>query len=85
MKFINITSARNNLYNLIDQIINTSEPIQIIGKRGNAILISEDDWKAIQETLYLLNIPGMKEELIKGKNTPKNELLDLEDIGWNLD
>lgn len=83
MKVVNVTNARNNLYRLIDEIIISSEPVQITSKRGNAILISEDDWRAIQETLYLINIPGMKESLIKGKNTPKDELL--EDIGWDLD
>ena len=84
MKVINVTNARNDLFNLIDETIISSEPIQIIGKRGNAILVSEDDWKAIQETLYLTNISGMKKSLIEGRNTPKDELLDLEDIGWDI-
>ena len=84
MKVINVTNARNDLFNLIDETIIWSEPIQIIGKRGNAILVSEDDWKAIQETLYLTNISGMKKSLIEGRNTPKDELLDLEDIGWDI-
>lgn len=85
MKVVNVTNARNNLYNLIDETILSSEPIQITGKRGNAILVSEDDWKAIQETLYLTNIPGMKDSLIEGKNIPKEELSDLEDIGWDIE
>lgn len=85
MKVVNVTNARNNLYNLIDETIISSEPIQITGKRGNAILISEDDWRAIQETLYLTNIKGMKESLIEGRNTPKEELVDLEDIGWDIE
>lgn len=83
MKVINVTNARKDLYNLIDETIMSSEPIQITGKRGNAILLSEDDWRAIQETLYLVNIPGMKESLIEGRNTDKDELL--EDIGWDID
>lgn len=83
MKAINVTNARKDLYNLIDETIMSSEPIQITGKRGNAILISENDWRSIQETLYLVNIPGMKESLIEGRNTPKDELL--EDIGWDID
>lgn len=85
MKIVNVTNARNNLYNLIDETILSSVPIQITGKRGNAILVSEDDWRAIQETLYLINIPGMKDSLIEGRNTPKEELLDVEDIGWDID
>ncbi len=83
MKVINVTNARKDLYNLIDETIMSSKPIQITGKRGNAILVSEDDWRAIQETLYLVNIPGMKESLIEGRNTPKDELLG--DIGWDID
>ena len=66
MKTITATEARNNIYNLIDQASDESEPIQITGKRANAILISEEDWRAIQETLYLLSIPGMRESIIKG-------------------
>lgn len=85
MKVVNVTNARNDLYNLIDETIMSSQPIQIKGKRGNAILLSEEDWRSIQETLYLVNIKGMKQALIEGKNTPKDELLDLEDIGWDID
>jgi len=85
MKVVNATNARNNLYNLIDQTIKSCEPIQITSKRGDAVLISYDDWKAIQETIYLLSIPGLKESIIEGNTTPKDELLTLEDIGWDLD
>lgn len=85
MKVVNVTSARNNLYSLIDETNLSSEPIQITGKRGNAILVSEDDWRAIQETLYLVNIPGMKDSLMEGRNTAKEELQDMEDIGWDID
>ncbi len=56
MKTISVTKTRSNLYKLIDEIRESSQPIQIIGKRGNAILFFEDDWRAIQETLYLLSI-----------------------------
>lgn len=80
MKSFNITQARQNIYKLIDEIILTSEPIQIIGKRGNAILISENDWKAIQETLYLSSIPGVKESIIEGLNTPIEEC---EEFNWD--
>ena len=66
MKTISITEARNNIYKLIDMTNEDSEPIQITGKRGNAVLISEEDWRAINETLYLVSIPGMRESIIKG-------------------
>jgi prevent-host-death family protein len=74
MKTITATEARNNIYNLIDQASDESEPIQITGKRANAILISEEDWRAIQETLYLLSIPGMRESIIKGMKEPVENL-----------
>jgi prevent-host-death family protein len=74
MKTITATEARNNIYNLIDQASDESEPIQITGKRANAILISEEDWRAIQETLYLLSIPGMRESIIKGMKEPVEKL-----------
>jgi prevent-host-death family protein len=74
MKTITATEARNDIYNLIDQVADESEPIQITGKRSNAILISEEDWRAIQETLYLLSIPGMRESIIKGMKEPVDKL-----------
>lgn len=56
---ISATKARSQLYKLIDEANDSHEPIQITGKRGNAVLLSETDWSAIQETLYLNSIPGM--------------------------
>ena len=61
MTTIRATEARANLYKLLDQAAESHEPIQITGKRSNEILISEEDWQSIQETLYLLSIPGMRE------------------------
>lgn len=75
MKTLTVTQARNNLYKLIDQIAKESEPIQIAGKRKNAVLISEDDWSCIQETLYLLS-QGMRESIIKGMKTPIDKCSD---------
>lgn len=80
MKTINITKARAKLYQLIDEASEIHEPIQITGKRSNAILISEDDWRAIQETLYLTSVPGMRESIIEGLNTPLEECS--EDLDW---
>ncbi len=59
MTTISATKARTQLYKLIDEANSSHEPIQITGKRGNAVLLSESDWSAIQETLYLNSIPGM--------------------------
>lgn len=82
MKTINITKARQDLYNLVDETVKTSQPIQILGKRGDAVLISLEDWNAIQETLYLLSIPNMREQLLEGIKTPLDECV--EDIGWDI-
>ena len=76
MKTITATKARENLYKLIDETFKISEPIQISGKRGNAVLISEEDRRSIQETLYLVSIPGMRESIMKGMKIPVNKCLD---------
>ena len=76
MKTITATQARNNLYKLIDNTALESEPVYITGKRNNAVLLSEDDWKSIQETLFLSSIPGMKESLIKGSKLPVEKCSD---------
>jgi antitoxin YefM len=66
MTTLNATEARTKLYNLIDQAAETHEPIVITGKRHNAVLLSEEDWSAINETLYLLSVPGMRESIKEG-------------------
>ena len=76
METLNATEARAKLYALIDEANSSHEPIQITGKRGNAVLIGEDEWRAIQETLYLTSIPGMKESIVKGMKEPLNESSD---------
>ena len=70
MKILTVTQTRKNIFNLIDETSQSHEPIQITGKRSNAVLIGEDDWNSIQETLYLLSIPGMRKSIHKGLNTP---------------
>jgi prevent-host-death family protein len=67
------TEARKNLYKLLDEVSESHEPVQITGKRGNAVLIAEDDWRAVQETLYLHSVSGMKESIIEGMETPVDE------------
>jgi prevent-host-death family protein len=63
MTTITASEARAGLYRLIDQATESHKPITISGKRANAVLISEEDWSAIQETLYLMAIPGMRESI----------------------
>ncbi|MFZ1320616.1 MAG: type II toxin-antitoxin system Phd/YefM family antitoxin [Ignavibacteria bacterium] len=70
MKTITATQARNKIYKLIDETSEENKPIQITGKRNNAVLISEEDWNSIQETLFLISIPGMRESILKGMNEP---------------
>ena len=74
MDTVKATEARANLYGLIDQVEENHEPVLITGKRSNAVLIAEDDWKSVQETLYLLSIPGMRESLIQGVTAPTSKL-----------
>ncbi len=73
MTTLTASDARANLYRLIDEAAASHEPILIAGKRNNAVLVSEQDWSAIQETIYLLSIPGMRESIREGMNTPVNE------------
>ena len=70
MTTLSASRARAMLYKLLDQATESHEPVQILGKRHNAVLISEEDWRVIQETLHLLSIPGMRESIRKGLKTP---------------
>lgn len=74
MTSITATEARKNLYKLLDDVSDSHEAVQITGKRGSAVLVSEDDWRAVQETLYLVSIPGMRESILEGMATPVDEL-----------
>ena len=68
MNTMNASEAREKLYRLLDETATAHEPVLITGPRANAVLIAEEDWNAIQETLYLLSIPGMRESIRKGLN-----------------
>jgi len=67
---ITVTDARKTLYKLINETADSHEPILISGKKANAVLISEEDWNAVNETLHLLSIQGMRESIIEGLQTP---------------
>ncbi|MBF0253162.1 MAG: type II toxin-antitoxin system Phd/YefM family antitoxin [Candidatus Omnitrophica bacterium] len=73
MTSLTASEARVNLYKLLDSVARSHEPVQIKGKRNDAVLISEDDWRAINETLYLLSIPGMRESIRNGLKTPASK------------
>ena len=80
MKSISATQARKDIYNLVKSVDSGHEPVQITSRNANAILISESDWRAIQETLYLLSIPNMREKIKQGLQTPLKECD--KDIDW---
>ena len=80
MTGITATEARGNLYRLIDETAESHKPIVIMGKRNRAVLVSEEDWSAIQETLYLLSVPGMRESIREGMDTPVDECD--EELNW---
>ncbi len=80
MTTLTASKARTKLYRLLDKAAASHEPIQITGRRNNAVLISEDDWRAIQETLYLVSIPGMRQSIRRGLKTPLSRCS--EKPGW---
>ena len=70
MTMLTATEARKRLYTLLDDVAASHDAVQIAGKRHSGVLVSEEDWRAIQETLYLLSIPGMRKSIIRGLRTP---------------
>jgi antitoxin YefM len=80
MTTLTATEARKRLYSLVDEVVESHDPVQIVGKRNTVILVSEEDWRAIQETLYLTSIPGMRESIREGLKTPVEECD--EELDW---
>jgi prevent-host-death family protein len=80
MSSVTATEARKRLYSLVDEVQDTHAPVQIVGKRNTAVLVSEEDWRAIQETLYLMSVPGMRESIREGLATPVEDCS--EEPGW---
>ena len=80
MTILNATEARSNLYNLIDETAQTHQPIVITGKRGNAVLLAEDDWNSINESLFLLSVPGMRESIREGMETNLDDCV--QELDW---
>lgn len=76
MQTLSASTARTNLYRLIDETAESHQPLVITGKRNNAVLVSAEDWAAIQETLFLLSVPNMRESIREGMITPVSELAD---------
>lgn len=84
MDVLSATQARAKLYRLIDETANAHKPVLITGSRNNAVLIAEEDWNAIQETLYLMSVPGMAESIALGSQEPVEECITLEELKLEL-
>lgn len=83
MNAISVTRARENIYKLMSDVNVNCQPITITNSKGkNAVLIGEEDWKAIEETLFLMSVPGMAESIIKGGSTPLEECLSEDEVTW---
>lgn len=80
MSILKATEARANLYNLIDETADSHQPIVITGKRNNAVLISEEDWNAISETLHLASVAGMSDSIKEGLEADLSECS--KDLDW---
>lgn len=82
MTTITITNFRKNIYSLVENAVKFNEPVSITTKDGNAVMISEDEYNGLIETLYLTSIPGMREKLTEGLNTPLDETISEEEVLW---
>lgn len=80
MTTINASEARRRLYRLLDEVSAAHSPVVIKGSRHSAVLVGEEDWRAIQETLHLAQIPGMVESILEGMDTPADEMA--EELDW---
>lgn len=82
MVVTNILNLRKNLFKMIEQTIKFNEPINVVTKEGNAVIISEEDYNSLLETLYLSNIPEMKEKIIEGLNTKLEDCILEDEVVW---
>lgn len=83
MTAISATKARENIYQIISDVNANCEPITITNNKGkNAVLVGEADWRAIEETLYLMSVPGMAESIVAGGRTPVEECISEEEVEW---
>jgi|LGVE01.1.fsa_nt_gb PHD/YefM family antitoxin component YafN of YafNO toxin-antitoxin module len=82
MLTLSISNLRKDIYNIINQTIKYNEPIHVNTKEGNAVIISEDDYNSLVETLYLSSIPDMKDSLIEAKNAPIDDFVDADKVEW---
>lgn len=79
---MNITNFRKQIFNVLEQAIKYNEPVNISTKDGNAVVLSEEDYNGLMETLYLSSVPHMKEQIIEGMNTPVSECIPENQVEW---
>lgn len=78
----NITNFRKDIYNLLENTIKYNEPINISTKNGNAVVLSEEDYNSIMETLYIMSVPNLKDEIVKRENDNDEEYVDESEVKW---
>ena len=78
----NVTNFRKNLYSMLEQTVRFNEPININTKDGNAVVLSEEDYNGLIETLYISSVPGVKESIIEGLNMPVSECIPETEVKW---
>lgn len=83
MTNVNVTKFRKDIYNLLDTTIEYNEPINISTKKGNAVVLSEEDYNNIMETLYICSIPGLKEDILKGMKEDIKECIPESEVDWS--
>ena len=82
MTNINVTNFRKDIYTLLEQTINFNEPINISTKNGNAVVLSEEDYNSLMETVYIMSVPGLKDEILKRATDEENEFVSEEEVEW---
>lgn len=78
----NITNFRKNIYEMLETVIEYNEPINISTKKGNAVVLSEEDYNSLMENLYIESVPGLKDEILKRANDSEKEFVDEDEVEW---
>ena len=82
MQSISAVNFSKNIFNILDKAILSHEPLSITTEKGNAVILNDEDYRGMKETLYLLSIPGMKKKILDGMSEPLSECLSEEEVGW---
>ncbi len=82
MTNVNVTSFREDIYNMLENTIKYNEPINVSTKNGNAVILSEEDYNSLIETLYIESVPGLKKEILDRKNDNDEEFVNEDEVNW---